>query len=175
MADPQDQAIDEYLASLEAKGLRVTNRAGMLGWFKGKIAKGFSLDEIKKMLEDKSYDFKAADQLLEEKASNKEVMKKVEELETKIESEEQTKKKQSHMNWIVSAFMTAIISAGSSYFISKQVVSIDTSVMGETGGFLSTFIKGGWVLSIASAFVGLFLLAMYISEKYKDKSLMPKK
>ena len=57
MADPQDQAIDEYLASLEAKGLRVTNRAGMLGWFKGKIAKGFSLDEIKKMLEDKAYDF----------------------------------------------------------------------------------------------------------------------
>ena len=102
-------------------------------------------------------------------------MKKVEELETKIESEEQTKKKQSHMNWIVSAFMTAIISAGSSYFISKQVVSIDTSVMGEAGGFLSTFIKGGWVLSIASAFVGLFLLAMYISEKYKDKSLVPKR
>ena len=175
MADNQDSAINDYLTILETKGLKITDRAGMLDWFNGKVAKGFPLDEIKKMLEDKNYDFKTVDQLLEEKSSNKEVMKKVEALETKIESEEQTKKKQSQLNLIVSAFMTAIVSAGSSWFIGKQVVDIDTSVMGEAGGFLSSFIKGGWILAIVAAFVGLLLLVMYLSQKYKDKSLLQKK
>lgn len=175
MEDNQDSAINDYLAILETKGLKITDRKGMLGWFKGKIAKGFQLDEIKRTLEDKNYDFKIVDQLLEDKASNKEALKKVEALETKIETEEQTKKKQSQLNLIVSAFMTAIVSAGSSWFIGKQVVDIDTSVMGEAGGFLSSFIKGGWILAIVAAFVGLFLLVMYFSQKYKDKSLVPKK
>lgn len=52
---------------------------------------------------------------------------------------------------------------------------MDTSIMGDAGDFLSTFIKAGWVIALVTGFVGLMLVAMFISEKYKNKTLIPKK
>ena len=173
--DPQEQIIKDYLAILDTKGLKITNWEGMIGWFKNKLSIGFTFEEIKSLIEEQSYDFKKVDKILSERAESKEALKKVEAIENKIETEEQTKKKQSQLNWIVSAFLTALVSAGSSWFISQQVSDIDTSVVGEAGGILSAFINGGWILAIASAFVGLFLIVMMLSEKYKDKKLIPKK
>lgn len=170
MSDIQD--ILKFISELREVGLKVTNQEGMIAWFKGKIAEGFSFNEIKETIKENNYDFKKVDKALEEKLASKTAMKKVEALESKISGEEQKKKEQSKLNLIITAIMTSLISAGSSWFLSKQISDIDTSVLGETGGILTGFVKGGWIISIASGAVGLLLLTMYLSEKFKEKKLV---
>lgn len=174
-----EQKINDFLASLEKVGIKVTNREGMTAWLKNKAQKGFTIEEISNKLKEYKYDFKAVDKLLEDQAASKgesgDVIKRVEELETKIGDEEKKKKEQSQLNLIVSAFVISLVSAGTSYFINKQIVQMDTSIMGDAGDFLSTFIKAGWVIALVTGFVGLMLVAMFISEKYKNKTLIPKK
>lgn len=176
MADTtQDQEILEYLAELQKTGLQITNTEGMTAWFKDKTAKGATLKDIKRSLKENDYDFKKVDELLKEKEASKSALKKVTELETKIKTEEQKKKEQSQLQLIITAFTVAAVSAGSAWFISRQTADIDTSIVGETGGILATFIKAGWIAGIAAGFVGLLLATMFISEKLKHKSVIPKK
>lgn len=177
MAEPssEDQAIAKFLASLKGQGIEVTNKEGMTAWLKDKTARGLTMPEIEQTLKNQNNDFQKANSILEDKIESRTASKKVEALETKIKTEEETKKKSSQLNFIISAFMIAIVSAGSSWFISKQVADIDTSILGETGGILTTFIKAGWVLGIAAGFVGLLLVTMLISEKYKHKKIIPER
>ncbi len=174
-----EQKLKEFLTSLEKAGIKITKMESLTNWLSKKIEKGFTIEDISQKLKDYNYDFKEADRILEDQAAKKlesgDVAKRVEELESKIGGEEKKKKEQSQLNWIISSFMISVISAGTSYFISKQMVDIDTSVMGDAGGFLTAFIKGGWILGIVSGFVGLMLTAMFISEKYKHKTLIPDK
>lgn len=171
----EEQEISGFLTDLEKAGIKVTNQEGAIAWLKDKMAKGFDLKEIKQNLKDNDYDFKKVNQILEDKLMSKTAIKKVEDLENKIEGEEQKKKDQSRLSLIAAAFMISIVSAGSSWFISLQVKDIDTSILGETGGILTTFIKAGWVIGIAAGFVGLLLATMMISEKMNNKKLVPTK
>ncbi|MFH0752698.1 MAG: hypothetical protein V1914_03835 [archaeon] len=171
----EDKSIINFLASLEKLGINITNRDGMIAWFKDKITRGATLPEIKQILQEQNYDFKKTHTIIEAKLESRTASKKVDALETKIKTEEETKKQQSQLQFIITAFLIAIISVGSSWFISKQVSDIDTSVLGDTGGILTTFIKAGWIIGIAAGFVGLLLITMFISEKYKNKKIIPLK
>ena len=170
---------EQFLKDLEQLGVVLPDRALRKEWAKDKLRKGFPLQIIEQSLKANKFDFdvvgKYLDTIYTSKQQAESAIKQVTEMKDEKIQKEKELKKATHLSWIVAAFMTSAIGGGMSIFLNNQTkdIGLNEPGMEMAGGMLGNFIKGGWVICIASGIVGLllgvFALNEYLEEKKKIK------
>lgn len=171
---------EQFLKDMDALGVMLPDRALRKEWAKDKLRKGFPLQIIEQSLKANKYDFdvvgKYLDTIYNSKQQAEQALKEVRAMKQKDEDEKKMLKKQTHLSWIIGAFMLAGVGAGSSWFIKNQTGELDISGAGTemATGMLDKFIQGGWVIAIATSLVGLLLTVFALNDYFKEKSKIKK-
>lgn len=166
------QKIEETVNSLP-RSVPVVDKGARKLWFKDKIAKGFTLQEIMQKVKETNYDFTAAATYLDNtyaaRMKSEKAYKEVTAMKDEADKKKETEKLSARLSWIVTAFSIAAVSAFSSWMIRRTVGDSGpelTSIAMPGGDILGNFMKGGWILAGASAGVGLLLLAFFLTERF---------
>lgn len=175
--DPAIMKKIEEAVSILAKIIPIKDTDAKKLWFKDKVLKGFTVQEIIQKLKEVNYDFTAAGTYLDNTYTARTKSETAYAQVTKIQEEDKKKKEVektgARLTWIVLAFTISGVGAFSSWMIKRSMDGADlelTAAAMPGGDILGSFINGGWVLAGASGGVGLLLLAFFLIERTVTKT-----
>src|SRR3989344_6221551 len=105
--------IDETLADVEKK-VPIMDKEGKRLWFRDKVSKGFTVQEIMQKLKEVNYDFTAAgtylDNIYNSRVKSQKAMEEVVKLKEDSEKKVQAEKTGARLSWIFTAFSISAVS-----------------------------------------------------------------
>ena len=168
--------IEEAISQLD-KIKPILDKDGKKLWFRDKVSKGFTVQEVMQKLKEVNYDFTAAgtylDNTYNSRVKSQKAMEEVVKLKEDSEKKVQAEKTGARLSWIFTAFSISAVSIFSSVMIKRTVGDTAPELTASAvpgGDILGSFMKGGWILGGAAAGVGLLLLAFFMIERYSKKT-----
>ncbi len=168
--------IEEAISTVE-KVVPIFDKEGKKLWFKDKIAKGFTVQEVLRKLKEVNYDFTTAATYLDNEYNSKKKSQQAFEEVTKLKAEAEKKveaeKIGGRLTWIITAFSISVTAAFSSYMIKSTVGESAPELTASAlpgGDILGSFMKWGWIIAGAAGGIGLLLLAFFIIERNVKKT-----
>lgn len=180
MPDDLDQQIQQEIQKAIKAGVKIKDKERLVGWFKDKIGKGFSIVYIAKKLEDYHYDFATVDTYLNDiyqrNVQVEEAYIKVRNIEAKFQKEEKQKKQSSEIVRIFAAFLIAGVAAFTASTIGENTkdLIVEGSEMegfGMIGSMIKTFVNVAWGVSVIAGLAGVVFLGLFI---YKYRASISK-
>ncbi|MBU2637657.1 MAG: hypothetical protein KJ955_01665 [Nanoarchaeota archaeon] len=170
-----EQQTEQFLKDMDALKVKMLDRTARKEWARDKLKKGFPLLIIEQSLKANNYDFDAVgkylDNIWQSKQQAEQALKEVKNIKEKDETEKKEKKFSTHIGWVAGAFMLSLIGMFLAIFLQRQTkeIGLEEPGMEMASSMLSNFIKGSWIIAIASGIVTLVLLVMVLAEHFKEK------